>query len=160
MARTSPGTIIIQAQEKHVHLEYVAASGSSIRPGDLLEIASGEVQEHSDAAGVVAPFLVAIEDPWADSDTEANIDHAYAVGETVYCIMPQRGDVLYMWVATGNTADADIDLLESAGAGNLAVAATQAAADATEIAGAQIGVPVETVANSSGSDARIKVRIL
>lgn len=153
MAATGYRSIVIQGGE--VRLEGIAGE-AGIKPGHLLEISSGEVVTHNTADGIASPCLVAVESPHANSPTLANIDVPYAEGDTVYYVQAQPGDALYMWLTTANNAVEGVSRLVSTNTGALKVSA---AVDATLIAGAQVGVPHESLNNTSGSDARLAVRI-
>lgn len=150
MAATGSRTIVIQGMPPH--LERLCSE--AVTPGHLLAVSSGAVIKHATADGVAAP-LVAIESPHAHSETAANVDIAYASGDTVYHVQGQSGDVLYMWLATGNNAVDGVSGLYSNGDGTLKVVA----AGAGVLEGALVGFPAESLNNASGSAARLKVRI-
>lgn len=151
MAATGYRTVMIQGCE--VRLEGIAGAGT-IKPGHLLTYSSGNVIIHGTADGA-QERLFAIESPTADHATTANIDLAYASGDTVYMTRPAPGDVMYAWLATGNTTVIGVSQLVSNGDGTLKIATLGAGT----LTNAIVGVPEEVVANASGSAVRLKIRV-
>lgn len=152
MAATGYRTIRIQGGAAQFEKK---AGEANILPGHLLAISSGNVIKHATADGATSK-LVAVENPFANHATDANIAQAYANGDTVYHVHAQPGDVLYMLLATGNNAVEGVSLLFSNGDGTLKVAANSA----TVLEGSLVGVPAESLNNSSGSAQRLAVRIV
>ena len=115
MASSTPKTIVIRGNPDRE--ERPAAAG--ITPGMLIEYASSslDVQAHSTAAGN-ASRMFAVEDPGADDNTVAAIDHAYATGDQVRFVQAQPGDHLYAWLDDGGSVNAG-DALQSSGDGAL-----------------------------------------
>lgn len=126
----------------------------AITPGMLLAISSGALIKHATADGATQK-IVAAENPQADHASNANIDIDWASGDSVQYIAAQPGDILYMWLATGNNAVDGVSLLFSNGDGTLKVVAN----GATILEGALVGTPVGSLNNTSGSKARLAVRI-
>ena len=156
MANDTRNTILIQCEG--ARREGIAKAASTIIPGDLLAYDGGELKEHATADGVVGAKNVAIESQLAaPTSTGVTIDTAYTAGDTIYFVTPKPGDILYMWLKTGNNAVKGVSALVSDGAGALKIAA---AVDATLIAGAQVGVPAENLNNTSGSNSRLAVEII
>lgn len=148
------GTIVVQGDPVR---EERTAGEAGIIPGHLLAVSSGEFIKHATADGITQKLFAQV-NPRSDiSLATAPIDTPYTDGDTVHALRAKPGDVIYAWLATGNNAVAGVSALVSAGTGALKVAA---AVDATLIAGAQVAVPHESLNNTSGSNARLKVRIV
>ena len=124
-------------------------AGGTIKPGMLILYSSGAVIANGSAADTDAPCMWALEKEFIDPQVTSTvpIDVTYASGEVVRCIYSQPGDKLYALIETGSNV-ARGAALESNGAGAL-----QAFSSGRIVAFAD-----EAVNNSSGSDARIKVR--
>jgi hypothetical protein len=143
-------TIAIQTARRYGIMRIEETAAAAVTPGDLLEYSAGNVQPHSTAAGTdVGSRMVALETMTPATGTTPAIDQDYAAGDRVYVGLPVPGDVLYMWLATGSNV-AKGDSLESAGSGALKAATT----------GAVVGIAAEALNNASGSNVRIKVRII
>lgn len=160
MASSTPHTIVLRGKPQEEDRYYGAtdedgdaAAGSSITPGQLLEYTSGDLQEHATAGGN-AQKMVAVENPFDDDTTSAAIDSDYAVAESVWYIVARTGDVLYMWLASGENVSKG-DPLESDGNGDLQAFATAADAGLHDNL---VGYAQEDV-NAAAARARIKVRI-
>jgi hypothetical protein len=135
---------------KFITAEALAASGSTIIPGDLLAInAAGEVLEHATADGISQKAIAL-----PNISNAGTIDDAYTAAETVRYGFAQPGQIAYMTLAASQTATR-ITPLVSNGDGTLKI---NAAVGAAIIAGAVVGYPVEPV-TTTGATARIKVRI-
>jgi len=130
-----------------IHSEKAAASGTAIVPGMLLEIASGEVQEHSTAAGTASKMFAL-----PNICTGGTIDTVYAVGDLVRYGTFSSGQEINAFVADGASAIAEGDPLESAGDGTLRKVAT-AAATANTSRDSIVAYAGEAVDNSGGDDA-------
>lgn len=156
MASNTYHTIAIRGLEKRD--EAIAAGSAGIKPGMLLGFNStGQVKKHAVAAGNARPTFVALESPTAKPGADAAIDTAYVDGDTVYYATPQAGDVGYLFLAhsTGNTAVKGVSTLVSAGNGYVKVAALTTGV----VQGAIVGVPDESVDNSSGTGpVRLRVK--
>jgi len=134
-----------------------ALAHAAITPGHLLAIDTDEeVLAHATADGAHLGPLVALESPTAAAGLTAAINKAYAAGDTVYYAVGQPGDVFYMWLTTANNAVKGISPLVSTGDGALKVATLGAGT----LEGAIVGVPAEDNNNTSGSNARLLVRIV
>jgi len=70
--------LLVDAAGRSIHNEALAAVGSAIKPGYLVEEVAGTVQEHSTAAAN-AQKLFALANPAVGG----TIDDAYAAGDTV-----------------------------------------------------------------------------
>jgi hypothetical protein len=153
MAATAPNTIVLRSNSRDNGMQRVmeapCQAAVSIKPGMLLAFGTtNTVKPHATAGGNREGTKVAL-DNWAADGVP--IDTTYAAAETVRYIHGSPGDVLYMLIETGSTI-AKGAALESNGAGALqALAGT-----ATDVI---VGYAEEAVTNSSGSDARIRVRI-
>lgn len=158
MAATSPKRIVIeQRADVPLMVKEALAGEAGIGPGDLLEYSStvGTVLRHNTAQGVVAPKMVALEKWWNDDDDDYAIDVDYANGDVLRYGVPLPGDVLYMWLASGQNASA-LDYLVSNGDGALQV---EAAIDATDIIHSLVGIAAEAV-NATAAISRIRVLIV
>ena len=132
------------------------AGEAGIGPGDLLEHgASGTVLRHNAAAGAVTPIMVALETQHPDDEDDLTIDVDYANGDKVYFCVPKPGDVLNMWLASGENVAANA-VLQSDGDGALAEIAT---IDATTVVNSLVGRATEAV-NATAAAARIAVEII
>jgi len=133
-----------------------ANAGGAITPGHLVFIATdGDVEVHGTAAVNAIPAF-ALEADFIGK----GIDVAYAAGERVQYLMPQRGAEIFALVAASAAAIVIGDYLESAGDGTVriltAAAATSEAARQSVVARA-----IEAVDNSGGgSPARIKIEVV
>lgn len=156
MASTTYKTITIQA-EAQVRRE--AQASVALTPGELLEWSGGKLIPHGTAGGMLkGGKLVCLETQHPDSDLSATIDVDYVADDTVYFTHAKPGDVYNMFLAAGESATAGVSVLQSDGAGALAV---QATLDATLIEGSVVGVAENTVDNSGGGTrVRIRVRII
>ncbi len=142
-----PNTILLKGdpmvQEKD--------AGAIITPGELLAIdGSGNVIPHGTAGGNAVPKMVAYENDLIGND----IDDDYASGGRVRYLIPQAGDVLYMFLAdTENVSEGDP--LQCDGNGDLEAHVVNASYNE-----AIVGVAAEDLNNSAGgARARIRVRI-
>ncbi|MEE9356513.1 MAG: hypothetical protein V3U75_13060 [Methylococcaceae bacterium] len=91
-------TIVVKGFNEPVREEFVAAA--VITPGHLIEqIAAGTVQAHAVAEGS-AEKMFAVEDDHQGND----IDDNYSALDRVQCWIAQRGDLVYAWLANGETA--------------------------------------------------------
>lgn len=146
--------LLTDAKGAFIHNERLAAAGSAIVPGMLVEETGGEVQEHSTAAGN-AQKLFAL----ANLANGNTIDDAYAVGDTVRYGAAHSGQEAYALLAAAATAVTDGAALESAGDGTLRIQTANAATSNAERDGV-VAYAMEAVDNSGGgSTARIKVRV-
>ena len=151
-----PNSIIIKRLGAEVIEEYTATA-VAIKPGYLLEMASATtVQAHSTAAGNVLPMF-AIEDQFQGKAITAD----YAVSVKIQCWIPRAGDVVYAYLADGQSASVG-DFLESNGAGALSVHAADAS-NVPVIGNAIVGEALEAVDLTGSANltalGRIKVRI-
>ena len=147
--------LLADAAGQSVHNEALAAAGSSIIPGDLVEEPSaGGAQEHS-GAGLNAQKLFAL----TNLGTGGDVDAAYAVGETARYGAFSSGQEVFARVAAAATAIPKGAALESAGDGTLRVQ-TVAAATANTARDSVVGYALEAVDNSGGGTVvRIKIRV-
>lgn len=119
-------------------------AAAAITPGHLIERESAGTLSVHDTAGGETAVKVAVE----DSLQGRTIDDAYAEGELVRYVIPQKGDRLYMILTTAQTIVVG-DLLASAGNGTL-----QAVGSDTPLFEAQEAV------TTTGTVARIIVSVL
>lgn len=132
-----------QVHEKESPLK----SGSTIKPGMLLQFDVMDVKPHASAAGIPQPLIVAVEAPWREG---AGIDDVFDVaGEQVpyHYLLP--GEEFYGLIDAGEDIAAG-DILESAGNGSLQA----------DTSGDKFRA-LEAVDNSAGyTPARIHVEVL
>lgn len=157
MAGSAPKRIVLESRNGDIMVREALAGEAGIGPGDLLEFSTstGTVLRHNTAQGPVAPKMVALEKWWNDDDSNDAIDVDYANGDVVRVGFPLPGDVLYMWLASGENASA-LDYLVSDGDGALQV---EAAIDATDVIHSLVGIAAEAV-NATASMLRIKVMLV
>jgi len=125
------------------------ATTTTIVPGHFVVFSSGKLVINATSGDVDAPKMVAVENPFADVASGANIDHAYATDETVRYIWAQTGDLIYAFLATGQNVGRGASLI-SDGAGGLT---------AWSSTGMVLAFADEDLNNATGSQARLKVRI-
>lgn len=112
-------TILLIGELEHRYEEARVKATKTITPGMLIEQTSdGTYQPHGTAGATFAEVLVAHE----DALQARTIDDDYAEGELVRFHIAQSGDVLYMFLAAGETAVVNSPL-SSNGDGSLQVAA-------------------------------------
>ena len=160
MARTTTEhTIVHKSADPHGVVRLEAIGTAAIMPGQLLEMESNEyVQKHS-AAGAASAKLVALENQTPDTHTyptTAAIDIPYDSGDTVYYTQASPGDVLNMWIASGQNVSKGIDWLIPDGAGRLTSCGTGVSVGTSN----PIGVPAEDANASGGTAIRCLVRIV
>lgn len=152
MAASGYRTVMIQGCEDGL-LEYLAG-GAGIKPGHLLAISAGAAILHATADGTTSKIF-AVASQTADSATLNTIDVPYVSGDTTYTVQTEPGDVIYAFLATANNAVKGVSMLASNGDGTLKIVTVSA----TTLAGSIVGVPDENLNNTSGSPARLAVRI-
>ncbi len=145
MAATGYRNIIIFGEPTRT--EKLAASGSAVQPGHLLEMASGEYQEHSTADGY-ARKLFALENQTHDIADGANLATAYVAGGIVYAGEFKQGDIVYARVATGQSLVEGVSILVSNGDGTLKIDTL----DATDLVGKIVAVAGETKTTSTAGE--------
>jgi hypothetical protein len=92
-----------------------ALSAAGLTPGHVVERTSADLfQKHSAAKGIVAPFMVAVEDDLQGKD----VDDAYGSGVLVQANVLRAGDEANVFLAAGENVVIG-DKLESDGAGCL-----------------------------------------
>jgi len=138
-------------------LEGVA--GATITPGMLImESSDSGVDPHGTENGVAAP-LFAIEDSFQGNTVSTD----YSATNRVFYVHAQGGDVIYALLETGNNVGIG-DALVSNGLGALQKYAVQAvdedgSADVSIQTGNVIGFATEAVNNTSGTNARLTIRV-
>ena len=160
-----PNSIIIKRLGAEI-IEELTATAVAIKPGYLLELASATtVQAHSSSAGNVLPMF-AIEDQMQGKAITAD----YAASTKIQVWIPRRGDIVYAYLADGQTASVG-SFLESNGAGALNVHVAETESWGSNEPGAItvppnpiVGQAIEAVDLSDSANltalGRIKVRIL
>ena len=149
MASSTPKTIVLKGDPPREE----ARGDAAITPGDLLQFAADlDVDVHSTQGGNAAPIF-ALENPYADDNTVAAIDHDYATGEYVRYSICGSGDVVYAWLTANGSVDA-AGYVQSAGNGAL-----EAWAGGTATPEAVVGQALESV-NGQTVNARIKIMVV
>lgn len=155
MAKTTPDTILLRVNggpndERPVYEDLLAVA--AVTPGDLIEHNSGGVRRHN-AAGI-AQKMFAVENPYIDPRVTATkaVDTSYASGAAVRRIYPQTGDVIWGWIADGETVAVGSPLI-SAGAGSLGTVTI----DADDLEGTLVAWSEE--AKTASGKTRCKIRI-
>lgn len=147
----TPKTILLKGDGLYKE----ALAGGAITPGHLIDRnSSNQFVVHATAAGNAYPMF-ALEDEAQGKD----ITDAYASGEIVNAVIPQKGAEIYAIVAAAAPAIAIGDELESAGNGTVRKVATTAVAQSN--LRRVIGRALEAVDNSAGGSAvRLKIEIV
>lgn len=148
MASSTPNVICLQVNGGERPI-FEKKSSAAVTPGELLAIGASTLAAYGTAAKAVG-FLkaVAVENPYAPLPTSPAIDQDYASGDTVRYIIPQPGDMCYMWLKSGEDVAYGAGL-ETATGGQLQEVST----------GTIIAVAEEAV-NAASAAARIKVRFV
>ena len=154
MASSVYHTIVVNSTDSLMRKE--ALAGGTIIPGQLLTWSSGTLIPHVSAAGVVGAKMVAVETLTPDAATTAQIDVTYPSGDTVYYVTPRPGDMLYMFLATGENASIGSLLTSKGVTGALQVTTV----DTNTLENAVVGVAAVALNNATGSDARLLVEIV
>lgn len=148
MAKSTPNIICLQVNGGERPI-FEKKSSAAVTPGELLAIGATTLAAYGTAAKAVGFLMaVAVENPYAPDPTAAAIAQDYASGDTVRYVIPQPGDMLYMWLKSGENVAYGAGL-ETATAGQLQAVTT----------GTIIAVAEEAV-NASAAAARIKVRFV
>lgn len=157
MASSTPHKIMLTTNEESaarpVFDDYLATA--AITPGEILAISAGKFIPHGSANGIAKPLRVAIESSYISDPTAVAIDHDYAADEQVRYVMPQSGDLCYIYVKASETVVKGVTYLASDGAGALQVIVP----DATHVDGAVLA-QAEEGKTVGGTRERVKVRIL
>jgi hypothetical protein len=153
MASSTPHTILIRVNGGERPIYEAPAHTANVTPGDFLLLTGSGVTPNASAGDADGECLVAVENPYLDPrvDTSPAIDtdYDYASGETVRYIIPQRGDIVYAWLETSGNVALGAALEIGSQAGTLQALAS----------GRLLAFAAEALNNSSGSPARLKVRI-
>lgn len=147
----TPKTILLKGDGLYKE----ALAGGAITPGHLIDRnSSNRFVVHATAAGNAYPMF-ALEDEAQGKD----ITDAYASGEIVNAVIPQKGAEIYAIVAAAAPAIVIGDELESAGNGTVRKVATTAVTQSN--LRRVIGRALEAVDNSAGGSAvRLKIEIV
>lgn len=148
MASSTPNIICLQVNGGERPI-FEKKSSAAVTPGELLAIAASTLAAYGTAAKT-GNFLkaVAVENPYAPDPTTKAIDQDYASGDTVRYVIPQPGDMCYLWLKSGENV-AYGATLETATGGQLQAVTS----------GAVVAVAEEAV-NAASAAARIKVRFV
>lgn len=148
MAKSKPDTILLKGEPNRFERE----ANATIKPGDMLELTTGDkVQRHSTAQGR-HPRWFAIENEIAGDD----LTHDYASGEQVLIHSARPGDNLLLNLADGENVSIG-DYLVSDGAGRVQKADTNSAG---ELEGSLVGFALEAIdlSGSSAADPSFRLR--
>lgn len=161
MASTTFNTILITVNGAERPI-FEAVSDAAITPGELLVWSSDDqLGPHATAGGNALPMFC-VEDPYNGDTTAAAIDTDYASGELSRYVFAQPGDVVYAFLADGQTV-AKGDALQSDGAGALTAHTARAVAESgsstyTIYVDGIVAYAAEDK-TASGARARIKVYV-
>ena len=150
MASSTPHVIVLQTNEEGAERPVCEglATTTTIVPGHLIMWSSGELVVHNNDDLAAAPMF-AVENPFAEVTSGANIDHAYAAAETVRYVWAQPGDIIYAFLEIGGNVAKGAPLA-SDGLGGL---------QASPSAGCVVAWADEALNNTTGSQARLRVRV-
>ena len=154
MASSVYHTIVVNSTDSLMRKE--ALAGATIIPGELLAWSGSTLIPHGVDGGVVGAKMVAVETLTPDADLTAQIDVTYPSGDTVYYVTPRSGDMLYMFLATGENASIGSILTSKGVTGALQVDTV----DAALLENAVVGVAAAALNNATGADARLLVEIV
>ena len=157
MASSTEKTIMIQFNNKdNSRPIFEQEADQALTPGELVEFNTDEeLAPHDAANGAVQIPMFVVENPYADDNTVAAIDHDYAAGESARYVMPATGDILNCFIKASETLVKGITFLASDGAGALQAITP----DATTVVTAVVGVAWED-ATVGGTRERRLVRFL
>jgi hypothetical protein len=115
--------------EGNAYVENRLAGGAGIKPGHLLAISSGAVILHATAEKVYLPLVADVAEyrEIDNSSAVSRLADAYANGDTVKVLRPQKGAKLNMRIADAQTLVDGVSVLLSTGDGTLSVVAIDAA---------------------------------
>lgn len=165
MASSTPNRILLQvngagAEARPIH-EYEA--DEALTPGELVRFdADDELEPHGTAGGNAQPWFV-VENPYVETAAGVlAIDTDYALGSYARVVYAQPGDVVYAFLADGQSVAKGAALV-SDGAGALAAGGSRAVdeggtATYTIYSGSVVAYADEDKA-ASGARARIKARV-
>lgn len=154
MAAENPSTILLRGDP-------IASEGkatAAVTPGMALATAGSPISGGVDGR-TVTPAGAGYVGPAFARENEIvgkGIDDAYAEDDNVLYYSPRKGDWIYALLTTGNNITAGDSL--SCGAGGLLVKAS-AGTPGTTFASPVVARALETINNTSGEAARIKVEV-
>lgn len=156
MASSAPHKVMLETNEegtaRPTRDDYVASV--AITPGEILAVSTLKLIPHGSADGVAKPLRVAEKSDFISDPTDAAIDHDYDADEQVNYLMPQPGDLCYIFVKASETVVKGETLLASDGAGALQAIVP----DATTVTGTVVA-QAEEGKTVGGTRERVKVRI-
>lgn len=157
MASSTPHKIMLETNEegtaRPTRDDYVASV--AITPGEVLAVSSAKLIPHGSANGIAKPMRLAEKSDFISDPTDVAIDHDYAVDEQVNYLIPQSGDLCYIFVKASEVLVAGVTYLASDGAGALQAITP----DATTVDGTVLAQSEESK-TIGGARERAKVRIL
>lgn len=164
MASTAPNKILLTVNGERRPI-FEAEADEALTPGELVRFdTDDELEPHGTSGGTAAPMFV-VENPYVEIASGENIDVDYALGDYARYIWAQPGDIIYAFLADGQSVAKGAALMSNgAGALTAFVAITQAVNEAGT-ATYTITVPDKVIVAfadedkaASGARARIKVR--
>lgn len=157
MASSAENTIMVQFNNKdNSRPIFTQEADAALTPGELVEMNTDEeLAAHDAANGAVQVPMIVVENPYADDNTVAAIDHDYAAGESARYVVPAAGDILNVFIKASETIVKGVTFLASDGAGAL----QGITPDASTVLNAAIAVAWED-ATVGGTRERHLVRFL
>ena len=156
MTTTNPYKILVRhnGDRPVVYGRFSAAASEDIYPGMPLVLASATTvakAASTDAWG----GMVAVESPFADTNTSPSIEQAYEDAENVAYVQLEKGDEFYAILATSQTIAVGDTLTIGTNDGEVA----EVTLDATSIVGRAYFVAMEAVTTTAAT-ARLRVKVL
>ena len=149
----TPKTIVLSVNSVQVNYlpTYERFAAETLTPGDLVKMTAAGKFGHQANTERWGGYVV-VESEYALEGTTSALDDTYAADELAFAVMPNRGDLLYLWITDGETIAVG-DLLVMADDTGKLVERT------TEDLSLVIGVAEEAV-SPSGANARCRVRLI
>ena len=149
MSASTPHTILLRVNDTDRYI-FEEIADAALTPGEFLEFeATGSLGPEGTAGAAGLP-MVCVENPYLDpsvTPTDA-IDTDWAAGASARYVIPQRGDIVYAWLAAAANVAKGASL-EGDGAGALQAVTT----------GAIKAYAAEAVDNSGGGS-RVRIKVI
>ncbi|MCB1587673.1 MAG: hypothetical protein KDI56_02100 [Xanthomonadales bacterium] len=161
MASTTFKTILITTNGAERRI-FEAVTDAAVTPGELLQWSSDDqLKAHATAGGNALPMF-ALEDPYNGDTSNPAIDVDYGTNEQARYVFARPGDVVYAFLADGQSVNKG-DALESDGAGALqahtARAVNEGGSSTYTVYTDGIVAYADEDKSASGARARIKARV-
>ncbi len=166
MAKSTPSVVLLRSGNTRNVADrpvFEAIAGGAITPGHKITLDYSTTPPTAVAATgatvePAGPLHIAVTTPYGDAANA--IDDAYASGDVVYYIVPQRGDVLYVLAAVGVSLALE-DLVIDGGATTAGCFAevSPATPDATVVANTIKGI-VRTAVTGGAAVVRFEMEVL